>query len=78
MVDIEVERFFKQIEWVGTQKCLVREGSARKSTPYILKPFTLLYTIFYRKGTPFVYLLLANGKWYLFRIPNLVRTMHPF
>ena len=46
--------------------------------PYILKPFTLLYTIFYRKGTPFVYLLLANGKWYLFRIPNLVRTMHPF
>ena len=26
-----------------------------------VRPLTLLYTIFYKKGTPFVYLLLTNG-----------------
>ena len=36
-------------------KCLYREALPRGPTPY------LLYTIFYKKGTPFVYLLLTNS-----------------
>ena len=34
----------------------IEGGSAPRSNP-----FTLLYTIFHEKGTPFVYLLLTNG-----------------
>ena len=29
--------------------------------PPRLQPLTFLYTIYYEKGTPFVYLLLTNG-----------------
>ena len=47
----------------------IEGGSAPRSNP-----FTLLYTIFHEKGTPFVYLLLTNGT------PSTVPCLelHPF
>ena len=40
-----------------------------------IRPLTLLYTIFDRKGTPFLYLLLTTGT----PFTNLeFRTLHPF
>ena len=41
----------------STQQSVIRRGSANLSTP---PPLILLYTIFDRKGSPFVYLLLTN------------------
>ena len=43
-------------------KCLYREALPRGPTPY------LLYTIFYKKGTPFVYLLFTNGTPYTYLV----------
>ena len=40
------------------KKCLYRKALPRGPTPY------LLYTIFYKKGTSFVYLLFTNGSPY--------------
>ena len=40
-----------------------------------VRPLARLYTIFYEKGNPFVYLLLTNGT----PFPHtLFRTLHPF
>ena len=43
-----------------TQQSYVRGGSTPSSNP-ALQPFSLLYTIFDKKDTPFVYLPLTNG-----------------
>ena len=47
----------------------------RKCSPEV-QPLTLLYTIFDRKGTPFVYLPLTKGI-YPFHMPSLERCI-PF
>ena len=39
----------------------------------VVQPLTLLYSIFDRNGTPFVYLL--QSKWCLFHIPYQVMMM---
>ena len=44
----------------GGQQSYVRGGSTPSSNP-ALQPFSLLYTIFDKKDTPFVYLPLTNG-----------------
>ena len=48
----------------ATQQSFRLEG-----TTQIFTPLALLYTIFDREGTPFVYLLF--DKWYSFHIPSL-------
>ena len=46
----------------GTQQSFIRGGSSPRS-----QPVTLLYTIFDRKGIPFIYLLLTNGTPFIYR-----------
>ena len=41
-----------------------------------VQPLPLLYTIFDRKGTPFVYVLLTNGTTFIYLV--IIRTLHPF
>ena len=43
----------------GTQQSFMWEGSIRRCNPSLFN--SILYTIFDRKGTPFVYLPLTNG-----------------
>ena len=42
-------------------KVLYGEALPRIPNPYCFQAPAVLYTIFGRKGTPFVYLLLTNG-----------------
>ena len=41
-----------------------------------VQPLPLLYTIFDRKGSPFVYFLLTNGTPFIYLV--IIRTLHPF
>ena len=47
---------------VVLNKCFYGEASPRGPT------LTLLYTIFHKKGTPFVYLLLTNGTLFTYLV----------
>ena len=41
-----------------------------------VQPVTLLYTIFYENGNPFVYLLLANGAPFTYLVYNFTSTFN--
>ena len=42
-----------------------------------VQPFTLLYTTFGRKGTPFVYLLLTNGTIFTYLVLYFASLLTP-
>ena len=48
----------------GTQQNNVYVGRLRP----VAQPLTLLYTIFHKKGTSFVYLLLTNGPLFTYLV----------
>ena len=53
------------LRWAWTRGEGTQQSFIRRDSPQSSNPFTLLYTIFERKGIPFVYLPLTNDTPFL-------------
>ena len=59
--DNQIDGREKSVPGGGTQKSFIRGGSAPRSNP-----LTFICHFFFRKGTPFVYLLLEKGAPFIY------------
>ena len=65
-------------EWVNTKETRGDEYSLKNRRGRLrpaVQPLTLLYTIFDRKGTPFIHLLLTNGTPFTYQVSNIASQL---
>ena len=65
-------------EWVNTDETRGDEYSLKNRRGRLrpaVQPLTLLYTIFDRKGTPFIHLLLTNGTPFTYQVSNIASQL---
>ena len=65
-------------EWVNTDETRGDEYSLKNRRGRLrpaVQPLILLYTIFDRKGTPFIHLLLTNGTPFTYQVSNIASQL---